>query len=95
MKTDELIDKIREEQKKISDAMLVAFEGYGWKLDTSRSDIKGTFTGGYTMTIDDGNCPDVVGAVFHIYGPGGKIFEGCLDNSREVDQLMKMLCLNT
>ena len=90
--TYEQIEKIKEEQLKISNAILDVYRLYGWVLDCSRSDIQGAEEMcGYNMTIDDGTCPDAVGATTHIYAPGGKVFEGSIETPEEASTVMKVL----
>lgn len=92
MRTSELIENIEAEQQILSDAMLNVFKAHGWTIEEEKSsDIHAKTTDGYTMTIDDGRCPDMVGALTHIYGQGGKIFEGRVDSVAETLSLMKIL----
>ena len=73
-------------------AMLSLYQEYGWVFESSASDIHGkTEDGFYTMTIEDGNCPDIIGALTYIYGSGGSVFEGRVEDLNEVTLLMKML----
>ena len=91
MTTDELIENIKHKQAKISDVMLGLFKNYGWEITQTTSDIKAKTEDGYTMKIDDGTCPDIIGATIHIYANDSKIFEGSLETPEEVVLLMKML----
>jgi hypothetical protein len=91
MDTYERIEKIKEEQLKISNAMLDIYKSYGWVIYDNNSDIKLKASDGYTMRIDDGACPDIVDAVTHIYAPGGKIFEGRMNSPEESEIVMKVL----
>lgn len=92
MNTDEKIEKVRQEQLNISDVMLSLYREYGWNIEeTTSSDIKAKTDDGYTMTIEDGRCPDIIGALTFIYGQGGPVFEGRVETPEEVILLMKML----
>ncbi len=92
MDTYEKIEKIKEEQSRISEVMLNTYKEYGWIFDErNSSDIKSKTICGCTMTIEDGYCPDIIGALTFIYGQAGSIFEGRVETPEEVILLMKML----
>ncbi len=81
MRTDELIEEIQKKQSELSDAMLSTYKEYGWIFDEAPcSDIKAKTKDGYKMRIDDGRCPDIVGALTYIYGQGGSVFEGRVES---------------
>lgn len=91
MTTGDKIEQIKKEQLELSNAMISLYEEYGWEIDISASDVKAKTEDGYTMTIEDGTCPDIIGALTHIYASGGCVFEGRVETLQEVDLLMKML----
>jgi hypothetical protein len=89
MTTRDRIELVRKEQEEISNKMLDTYRQYGWNiLEEKKSDINATRKYGYTMKIEDGTCPDIIGAMTWIYAGGICIFEGRLNTVEDVHFLM-------
>lgn len=86
----------------MKEKMIKLFLDYGWEIKTgteqaygSPSDIYAEHNdedGDYRMSVDDGNCHNALDdAVYHIYAPGGKVFEGRITSEDEFKVVMKVL----
>jgi len=86
----------------MKDKMIKLFLDYGWEIKTGTEQLYGSPSdiyaecndqdGDHRMFIDDGNCHQALNdAVYHIYAPGGKIFEGRITSKSEFKCVMKVL----
>lgn len=96
------MEKKEENYKEFVKIMLSLFYSFQWIIKTGKSQKTGSVAdiyaemsesdGSFTMLIDDGNCHnELYDAIYHIYAPGGKIFEGRITSPSEFSTVMKVL----
>jgi hypothetical protein len=82
--------------------MFTLFSQFVWEIKTGNEKKSGSVAdiyaehcdedGKYTMIIDDGNCQgELNDALYHIYAPGGKIFEGRIGTPEDFTVVMRVL----
>ena len=87
--------------------MFTLFSQFGWEIKTGNEQKKGSVAdiyaehslipygdenGKYIMIIDDGYCHgELNDALYHIYAPGGKIFEGRIGTPEDFTVVMRVL----